>query len=176
MTRAALLIAVIFVACLSAGSGLARTQEDPSQRANALLTQWTKYVARGAKLNPTPRFASARRVAIERIVQRNATRFHYTVQRVAIEKGRDGAPLVVVRVKHGPLVSFSKPFPQLWRALDPLIRSGPDWHAYKYEAFFFEAVDGRGVPFMVVWNAWRQPPRGGGQWARTEALLPFPHG
>jgi hypothetical protein len=109
-------------------------------------------------------------------VQRNASRFHYTAKQVSVLKGHDGAPLVVVRVTRGPLVSFSKSFPALWRRLDPLIGSGPDWHVYKYEAFFFEAVDRRGTPFLVVWNAWRQPPRGGGQWARTEALLPFPHG
>jgi hypothetical protein len=111
-----------------------------------------------------------------RIVQRNAGRFHYVVERVSVVKGRDGAPLVVVRVRRRPLISFSKSFPALWRRLDPLTRSGPDWHAYKHEAVFFEAIDGRGIPFLVVWNAWRQPPRGGGQWARTQALLPFPHG
>ncbi len=84
--------------------------------------------------------------------------------------------MVVVRVLGRPL-RFSRAFPALWRRLDPLTREpGPDWHAYKYEAFFFEALDSRGVSFLVVWNAWRQPPRGGGQWARTEALLPFPHG
>jgi hypothetical protein len=141
-----------------------------------MLTQWTRYVAKGAALDAKPRFPTARRAAIERVVQRSASRFHYTVKRVSVLKGHDGAPLVIVRVTRRPLVSFSKAFPTLWRGLDPLIRSGPDWHAYKYEAFFFEAVDGRGTPFLVVWNAWRQPPRGGGQWARTEALFPFPHG
>ena len=175
MTRAALTVAILLVAPAGA-AGLARTQENPSQKPHALLAQWTSYVAKGARRNPVPRFATARRAAIERTVKRDASRFHYTAKRVSVLKGHDGAPLVVVRVTRRPLLSFSKSFPALWRDLDPLIRSGPDWHAYKYEAFFFEAVDGRGTPFLVVWNAWRQPPRGGGQWARTQALLPFPHG
>ena len=176
MKRAAAIVAIAFVASGSAGSSLAQTHERPSQRAHTLRTQWTRYVTRGAALDPKPRFATARRAAIAGAVQRNASGFHYTVERVSVLKGHDGAPLVVVRVTRGPLVSFSKSFPRLWRRLDPVIRSGPDWHAYKYEAFFFEAVDQRGTPFLVVWNAWRQPPRGGGQWARTEVLLPFPHG
>ena len=153
-----------------------RTTHDRSRTARTLLKQWTAYVESGAKLNPKPHFAKARRTTIEQILERNAGRFGYTPRRVTVLPGRDGAPMIIVKVCGRPL-GFSRSFPTLWRRLDPLSQApGPDWHTYTYEAFFFEALDSHGIPFLVVWNAWRQPPRGGGQWARTEALLPFQHG
>jgi hypothetical protein len=33
-----------------------------------------------------------------------------------------------------------------------------------------------GVPFLAVFNHWRGSNRGGGEWARSEELYPFPHG
>lgn len=51
---------------------------------------------------------------------------------------------------------------------------GEDWNGWDYEGFFLGAQDEQGEPFLAVYNAWRA--HGGGQWARSEALYPFPHG
>jgi hypothetical protein len=51
-----------------------------------------------------------------------------------------------------------------------------DRTGWAYEGFFFEARDTDNVPFLAVWNYWRGPHAGGGQWARGEDLLPFQHG
>jgi hypothetical protein len=160
----------------TAQASFEQKRPQPQEMARTLLTQWTVYVRKGARLNPKPQFARARRTAISRVVERNASRFHYLPEGVTVLRGRDGAPLVIVKVD-GHLLAFSRSVRALVQRLDPFARvPGPAWHALKYEAFFFEAVDSHGVPFLVTWNAMRDPPRGGGQWARTEALLPFPHG
>jgi hypothetical protein len=173
---AAVIAAIALLTAGNAAEGMFAAEKTPSQTARSLLTQWTAYVTKGAKLNPTPRFARANRAIIARTVARNASRFRYVPRHAAVLRGRDGAPLVIVQVSRRHLADFSESFAALWRRLDPLTRPGPDRLAYRYEAFFSEAVDSQGIPFLVVWNAWRRPPRGGGQWARTEALLPFPHG
>jgi hypothetical protein len=46
----------------------------------------------------------------------------------------------------------------------------------RYEGFYLEAQDERGVPFLGVYNFWRGNHKGGGQWARSEPLYPFQHG
>ena len=173
----AVLVALLFVAVGStARATFDRTKQEASRTPRPMLKQWTAYVQKGAKLNPKPRFAKAQRSTIARIVRRNASQFHYVPLHVGVLRGRDGAPVVIVRVLDRPL-HFSRSFRALWRRLDPLTREpGPDWHAYKYEAYYFEADGRHGALLFGVWNAWRKPPRGGGQWARNTALLPFPHG
>jgi hypothetical protein len=47
---------------------------------------------------------------------------------------------------------------------------------WNYEAFFLEARDELGAPFLAVFDNWRDPHPGGGQWARSTSLYPFPHG
>ena len=54
----------------------------------------------------------------------------------------------------------------------------PCWGGLEGWAFegFFEARDTEGVPVLAVFNYWRGPDRGGGQWARSEDLYPYAHG
>jgi hypothetical protein len=47
---------------------------------------------------------------------------------------------------------------------------------YAYEAYFFEARDRHGMPYLATFNHWRPPHVGGGQWASEESLYPFAHG
>jgi hypothetical protein len=123
-TWVAVMVALISVTVANAAEGrFARTQESPAQTARTLLTQWKAHVTKGAKLNSAPRFAKARRATIVRIAERDARRFHYVLERVTVLRGRDGAPMVVVRVRRRPLVGFSRSFSTLWRRLDPLTRA-----------------------------------------------------
>src|SRR5947207_14974324 len=108
MVMSRLAIAV-FVALLSVAIGstaratFERTKHEASRTSRPMLKQWTVYVQKGAKLNPKPRFARARRSTIARIVKRSASQFHYVPLHVGVLRGRDGAPVVIVRVLDRPL-------------------------------------------------------------------------
>jgi len=187
LPRRHLILAVAVVAAIAApaavlGSGIISRPPSPESVARHLQRQFTSYVAEGARQDPGPRFARARRAIVLRLIERNSTRFHYRVKRVSVLPGRDGAPLVIVRAP-GSLIAFSRSVGALERILDPVSKrpritdgDGARIDHTKWEAFFLEAVDRDDVPVLVVWNAWRQPQGGGGQWAREESLLPFLHG
>jgi hypothetical protein len=78
-----------------------------------------------------------------------------------------GAPMVVVQTRH-PLL-LARAAPKIERFLDPYRGK------WAYEAFYFEAEDGRNVPMFAFANANRGTVMGS-QWARSESLYPFDHG
>jgi hypothetical protein len=164
------------------GSGILHRQPNPRSVARHLQQEFLAYVAGAAKEDPGPRFPHPHRKTILRQLERQSTRFRYRIRRVEVVRGRDGAPLIVLRAT-GSLAKFSKSVGSLERILDPLSHkpritssTGARIDHTKWEAFFLEAVDRHSVPFLVVYNVWRQPQGGGGQWAREESLLPFDHG
>ncbi len=42
-----------------------------------------------------------------------------------------------------------------------------------YEGFYLEARDSHRVPFLAIFNYWRGPHKGGGQWASKPSLYPY---
>jgi hypothetical protein len=60
--------------------------------------------------------------------------------------------------------------------IDPRSPAADDAAGWAYEGFYFQADDERRVPFLIVSNFWRGPNGGGGQFARSERLYPYPHG
>ncbi len=174
MKALALLALALVVAGCASGKPVA-ARPSPTSVALHLQRQFASYVA---GQEPRPQFPRARRATFVRLLDGNSARFHYGIKRLQVLPGRDGAPLIVLRAT-GSLPTFSKSLPALERLLDPLRRTpriACCMPHTKYEAFFLEAVDAHNIPFVVVWNVWRQPQGGGGQWAREESLLPFAHG
>jgi len=166
----AVAIAALAVPAAVLGSGLISSSPSPQWVGQHLQSQFVSNVAIAAEQDPGRRFARASRASIARVLARNRARFRYRVERLEVLPGRDGAPLIVLDV-HGGLKRFARSVRALEQIVDPTSNDG----RMKYEAFFLEADDARGVPFLVVWNVWRQPIGGGGQWAREESLLPFGH-
>ena len=83
------------------------------------------------------------------------------------------APEIAVRTTH--YLALARALPGILRNLDPHSAQS-DTRGWSYEGFFFEAQDENGAPFLAVYNFWRGQHNGGGQWARSEPLFPFPHG
>lgn len=83
------------------------------------------------------------------------------------------APMIVVRTKR--YLELAHATPAILRRIDPRAASSEDSQGWKYEGFYFEAQDERGIPFLIVFNFWRGASGGGGQWARSEPLYPFVH-
>jgi hypothetical protein len=72
--------------------------------------------------------------------------------------------------------ALARAVPAILRLIDPKARTGDDRTGWAYEGFLFEARDENGTPFLSVFNWWRGPHGGGGQWAADASLLPFAHG
>jgi hypothetical protein len=70
---------------------------------------------------------------------------------------------------------FSRETPDIQRQLDPRRPTGDARNGWAYEGFYLEARDPEGVPFLAIFNFWRGAGGGGGEWARSEALYPYPH-
>lgn len=90
--------------------------------------------------------------------------FHYL--------SRDEAASLIVETKR-PMQAFAADAAKIERGIDPVRHGGLSYHA-----FFFEARDSDGVPFIAtqhsIVNAHGQLE--GEQWARGPTLYPFPHG
>jgi hypothetical protein len=97
--------------------------------------------------------------------------YHFTVDTVKVLQPKRYAPVVVIRIanKH----ELSKAKPAILRPIDPKRPNKDDRIGWAYEAFFFEAQEENGTPFLAVFNHWREPHAGGGQWASESSLPPF---
>ena len=84
------------------------------------------------------------------------------------------APFVIVRTNDP--IALARATPEIARQLDPRLAVPDDRLGWRYEGFYLEARDALGKPFMIVYNFYRsRHSGGGGEWAASENLYPFPH-
>jgi hypothetical protein len=90
--------------------------------------------------------------------------FHYL--------SRDEAASLIVETKR-PMQTFAADAAEIERGIDPVRHGGLSYHA-----FFFEARDSHGVPFIATQHSIvnTQGQLEGEQWARGPTLYAFPHG
>jgi hypothetical protein len=84
------------------------------------------------------------------------------------------APVVVIRSNRK--LETAHTTPKIVELFDPRHVTKQNPSGYAYEAYFFEARDAQGVPYLATFNHWRPPHVGGGQWAANKSLYPFQHG
>jgi hypothetical protein len=99
---------------------------------------------------------------------------HFRVVSIQMLRPRQLAPKIVVETTH--YLALARATPSILVRLDPRRPSADDRKGWAYEGFYFEAEDERNVPFLIVSNFWRGRNGGGGQFARSDALFPYPHG
>jgi hypothetical protein len=152
-----------------------RRISDPAARREGvdLRKQWEHDIRSRAAEAPNEHFANLSSQTFKARLAKAAHDHHFRVVEVRLLRPRQLAPEVVVRTSH--YVALAHALPSILSALDPHGGSS-DTGGWSYEAFLFEAQDERQVPFLAVFNAWRGSHKGGGQWARSEPLFPFPHG
>jgi len=140
------------------------------QRADAVYRHWrydaAHFPPRRLRLGPSL-VSSARDPRLARLARQygfELVSFRYLAY--------DRAASLIVQTSRS-LSSFASDVSAIVRAVDPVWRGGLSYHA-----FFFEARDGGGVPFIAtqhsIVNARGQLE--GEQWARGPTLFPFPHG
>lgn len=139
----------------------------------AIRKRWLADIARAGRRFPKPHFHSLSASQLRARLAVAAARYHFTVKNVQFLHPRQVAPLVIVQTRH--YLAMAHAFGGiLYKSLDPLKRHLRPKETF--EAFFFEAQDERGVPFIIVAYDARGRGAGGGMWARSEELYPGPHG
>jgi hypothetical protein len=142
--------------------------------AATVVRKWRAELRSAALAAPGDHFKNLPRSTLFDRLRIQAARKNFAVVSVQLLRPRQLAPLVVVEAadKH----AFVAATPAILKAIDPKRSTGDDRTGWAYEGFLLEAVDSNSVPFLVVFNHWRGPHAGGGQWASDPALFPFAHG
>jgi hypothetical protein len=180
------LCAVLAAGCGSHGSvldaGLATHTEKPHKVGPAEAkrdirvthAEWLGEIAKRAGEDPRQRFPNLAPFLFRQRLAEAARRYGFEVVSVRFRRPRQLAPEVVVRTKR--YLELAHAMPTIDRALNPRLPALDDRRGWEYEGFYFEAQDEHGVPFLAVLDFMRGSGPGGGQWARSEPLYPFPHG
>lgn len=140
-------------------------------------TWWRHQIRSRAAAYPRRRFNNLSSAELRHRLADLSSRYHFTVKVVDLWQpiSRQVVPTVVVRANDPP--AFAEAAGAIMHRVDPKRRTSDDRTGWSYEGFFLKAEDSNGVPFLAVFNFWRGVySRGGGQWARSEDLLPFAHG
>jgi hypothetical protein len=157
----------------SPGGAKARTQAISQVRGwGPHVRHWRQELLAAASKDTNVKFPTPSQPVFEKNLAAAAEQFGFRVLSTEFVRAPQGSPQVIVEASSP--TQFSKDTPAIFRALDPRTGSGQDWQGWDYEGFFLGAQDQQGVPFLAVFNVMRD--HGGGQWARSEDLYPFPHG
>jgi len=141
--------------------------------AGSIHAEWGAMVGRESGRGLHARFSGLTPREFRSRLDAAASRYGFAVKRVEfLHLGRP-TPLVVIQTSR--YVTFAHATPAIEHALDPH-RGRDDSTGWSFGAFYLEALDERGVPFLVVDNVVGSGGVGGGQWARSDALFPFLHG
>ncbi len=172
MVRLVLVAAALLVLAGGAASGARRPSPFASER--QVRSTWLAELETRARQAPSTRFPSPSRATLLIRLRREAKRYHFRVRGLRIMHPVQAAPLIVVEAPRPAL--FARQTQAILRSIDPKARTNDDRTGWAYEGFLFEAKDAGGVPFLIVYNFWRGRSPGGGEWARSGSLYPFPHG
>jgi hypothetical protein len=157
----------------SAGSGKPQAQAiSPAQGWDAHVRDWRQELLAAAGRDKDVKFPTPSQPAFEKKLAAAASQFGFRVLSTEFVRAPQGSPLVIV--ESSSPARFSQNAPAILDLLDSRRPSGEDWQGWDYEGFFLGAQDQQGEPFLAVFNFERD--HGGGQWARSEDLFPFPHG
>ena len=171
--RASLLAALTLIVACPPGATSAR-RLPPKAQVTVIENEWHANLRGGVRADPRRHFENPSRASLASRLRLAASRYHFTVVKVAIFHPRQAAPLVVIQAndRHALAVSV----PAIHQLIDPKKRTNDDRTGWAYEGFLLEALDRRGIPFVAVYNWWRGPHAGGGQWAVDPSIDPYPHG
>jgi hypothetical protein len=127
-----------------------------------------------ARRAPAQRFDNLSPLVLRRRLREAARRYHFRVVSLELLRPRQLAPKIVVQTQH--YVGLSREAYWILKRIDLRRRVPDDRKGWRYEGFYFEAQDERGIPFFTTDTFMRGPNPAGSQWARSEALYPFAHG
>jgi hypothetical protein len=178
MRRTALaFVGVSFAVLGSSLGGVAVGASRPSPKAAVAQakTEWLKEVRFAARSGDRARdFPSPSRAVLVNRLERARRLYGFQVVGVTMLRPLQLAPVIVIQSDRK--LALARAVPTIIQIFNPrhVTRRNPS--GYAYEAYFLVAQDRHGVPYLATFNFMRAPRIGGGQWAASERLYPFPHG
>jgi hypothetical protein len=164
------------LACVLLGStALAAAATSPQQAVARAKQEWLAELRSSARTGDRDAvFPSPSRAVLVRRLGDAAKRHGFRIAGVRMLHPFQSAPVVVIRSDARERIARATP--AIVAAIDPRHVTKTNPSGYAYEGYFLVAEDSRGVPFLATFNHWRAPHVGGGEWAASESLYPFPHG
>jgi hypothetical protein len=135
---------------------------------------WLAKLRRLAREYPHERFQNPSRAELIERLDDLAREYGFDVVSAQVLHPRQAAPMIVVRTSH--YLALAHATSSILKQLNPRESVGDDRLGWRYEGFYWEARDQRGVPFLITTTLTRGPIAEGGQWARSEPLFPYSHG
>lgn len=170
-TRTVLVILLLILVAATSSGATARRGASPTAQARRVRATWLTEVAKRAKQDPKARFHNLSRTVFFARLRQIETHYRVRVIEARLLHPRQYAPLVIVQAQHPN--QFSQDVPAIQHILDPKRPTGDDRTGWAYEGFYLEARDAYGVPFLAIFNYWRGPHKGGGQWASKPSFYPY---
>jgi hypothetical protein len=159
---------------LSASSNVGATT-NPGRIVAQAKNAWLHELRASARAGDrAARFPSPPRAVLVQRLERAGRRYRFELVSVALLRPLQAAPVIVLRSDRKQALARS--LPRIIDLFDPRHPTGLDPSGFAYEGYFLTVVDNRGTPYIVTFNHWRAPHVGGGEWAASEDLYPFPHG
>jgi hypothetical protein len=169
------LLALLLLTALAGASMAATTTTSPRAAVAQAQKEWLSAMRASAKTGdraatfPSP----SRAVLMERLRQAQR-RYGFQIVSVRMLHPLQRAPVIVIR--SDKKVAIAHATPAIIKLFDPRHVTKNNPSGYAYEGYFLSAEDKHGLPYLATFNHWRAPHVGGGQWAASESLYPFPHG
>ncbi len=134
---------------------------------------WERTLRNAARHDPTTIYPTPGPSILRERLARASAEYGFRVVSLLFVRAPQGSPLLIVQAISSQ-IAFSRNVPAIMRLLDPHRPAKQDWERWTYEGIFLGAQSSDGTPFLDVSNVMRV--HGGGQWARSERLYPYPHG
>lgn len=167
------ILLVVTVACLPTAASSAAIS--PTRAVAQAKAEWLAQIRASAQSGDrSARFPSPSRAVLMRRLHNAQTLYAFRVVSVRMLHPLQRAPVIVISSDRKQ--SLARATPKIINLFDPRSPTRMNPSGYAYEAYFLVAQTTRGVPFLATFNHWRAPHVGGGQWAASESLYPFPHG
>jgi hypothetical protein len=115
----------------------------------------------------------SRRVLMQRLRQAQR-RYNFAIVTVRMLHPLQSAPVIVIRSDKKLAIAHATA--AIIRLFNPRHVTNSNPSGYAYEGYFLSAEDRHGVPYLTTFHHSRCCPPGGGEWAASENLYPFPHG
>jgi hypothetical protein len=168
------LTAVLLVASLAGVSIAATTTPSPTIAVAQAQKEWLSAMQLSAKTGDrAARFPSPSRGVLMQRLRQARRRYGFEIGTVRMLHPLQNAPVIVIRSDKKLAIAHATA--AIIKLLDPrhVTNSNPSGHAY--EGYFLSAEDRHGIPYLATFHHSRCCPPGGGEWAASENLYPFPH-
>jgi hypothetical protein len=176
LRRSLLSLPAVLVAASLAGVAVAATTTlSPRAAVTQAQKQWLSAMHVAAKTGDrAASFPSPSLSVLMQRLRKAQRRYDFEIVSVRMLHPLQSAPVIVIRSDKKLAIAHATP--AIIKLFDPRHVTNTNPSGFAYAGYFLSAEDRRGVPYLATFHHSRCCPPGGGEWAASENLYPFPHG